>query len=66
MFCHQCHYHHHQGPGAVAMKMDDLIAKMKGNVKRIAVSSVIKRYDGHVAASSITHFNNLVKSLCPT
>ena len=54
----------HECPEAVAMKMDDLIANMKGNVKRIAVSSVIKRYDGRVAASSITHFNNLVKSLC--
>ena len=54
----------HEGPEAVVMKMDDLIAKMKGNVKRIAVSSVIKRYDGRVAASSKTNFNNLVKSLC--
>ena len=54
----------HEGPEAVATKMDDLIARMKGKVKRIAVSSVIKRYDGRVTASSITHFNNLVKSLC--
>ena len=43
--------------------MDRLITETKSKVRKVAVSSVVKRYDGRVAASSITHFNNLVSNL---
>ena len=54
----------HEDAEVVATKMDDLITEVKNQVRKVAVSSVVKRYDSCVAASSITHFNNLVKDLC--
>ena len=44
----------HKDPELVA-KMDRLITETKSKVRKVAVSSVVKRYDGRVAASSITH-----------
>ena len=54
----------HKDPELVATKMDRLITETKSKARKVAVSSVVKRYDGRVAASSITHFNNLVSNLC--
>ena len=54
----------HKDPELVATKMDRLITEAKSKVRKVALSSVVKRYDGRVAASSITHFNNLVSNLC--
>ena len=51
-------------PELVATKMDRLITETKSKARKVAVCSVVKRYDGRVAASSITHFNNLVSNLC--
>ena len=48
----------------VAKKMDNLITQVKDQVRKVAVSSVVKRYDCCVAARRITDFNNLVKDLC--
>ena len=48
----------------VATEMDGLIEDLKRHTGKIAVSSVIKRYDGRVAASNITQFNKIVKDLC--
>ena len=53
-----------EDPEKVAAKMDELIENLKDHAKKIAVSSVIKRYDNRVPASNITHFNNLVNNLC--
>jgi hypothetical protein len=41
-------------PEEVASKMDGLIKDLKGHAKKIAISSVIKRYDNRVPASKIT------------
>ena len=54
----------HKHPELVATKMDRLITETKSKARKVAVSIVVKRYDGRVAASSITHFNNLVSNLC--
>ena len=54
----------HKDPELVATKMDRLITETKSKARKVAVSSVVKRYDGCVAASSISHFNNLVSNLC--
>ena len=51
-------------PEEVASKMDGLIKDLKDHAKKIAISSVIKRYDNRVPASKITRFNNVVKNLC--
>ena len=51
-------------PEEVASKMDGLIKDLKDHAKKIAISSVIKRYDNRVPASKITRFNNFVKNLC--
>ena len=53
-----------EDPEKVAAKMDELIENLKDHAKKIAVSSVIKRYDNRVPASNITYFNNLVNNLC--
>ena len=54
----------HKDPELVATKMDRLITETKSKARKVAVSSVVKRYDGRVAASSITHVNNLASNLC--
>ena len=51
-------------PEEVAAKMDGLIKDLKGNARKIAVSSVVKRYDNRVSASKITRFNDLANNLC--
>jgi hypothetical protein len=50
-------------PEEVASKMDGLIKDLKDHAKKIAISSVIKRYDNRVPASKITRFNIFVKNL---
>ena len=43
---------------------DGLIQDLKCHTEKIAVSSVVKSYDGRVVASNISRFNTLVKDLC--
>ena len=51
-------------PEEVVAEMDGLIKNLKGNARKIAVSSVVKRYDNRVSASKITRFNDLANNLC--
>ena len=51
-------------PERVAEQMEELINKVKVHTKKIAVSSVIKRYDNKVNARNISNYNNLVHELC--
>ena len=56
----------HEDENHVAKKMESLIEKviMRPRAERVAVSSVIKRYDSKVPESKIASYNNLVHSLC--
>ena len=49
---------------SAASKMKELIIDAKKQVKRVAVSSVIKRYDGRVQPNNLTKFNKLVRDMC--
>ena len=51
-------------PNEVVEKMETLINEVKVHTKEVAISSVVKRYDGKVKASSITQYNKLLHSLC--
>ena len=53
----------HKDAELVATEMDRLITETKSKARKVAVSSVVKGYDGRAAASSITHFKNLVSNL---
>jgi hypothetical protein len=44
--------------------MDGLMKDLKDHAKKIAISSVIKKYDNRLPASKITRFNIFVKNLC--
>lgn len=48
----------------VAAKVDGLVQNLKGKAGKIAISSVIKRYDNRVPANTITCFNFPVQNLC--
>ena len=48
----------------VAKKMESLIEKVRPRAERVAVSSVIQRYDSKVPESKIASYNNLINSLC--
>lgn len=48
----------------VAKNMEDLIEEVKTHSKKIAVSSVVTRYDGRINSSKITHYNTLLENLC--
>ena len=48
----------------VAEKMENLIEKVRQQTERIAVSSVIRRYDSKVSQSKIASYNNLLHNLC--
>ena len=47
-----------------AKQMEDLIVDAKSKAEKVAVSSVIKRYDNRVPHSKITEYNNLIHELC--
>lgn len=51
-------------PSKVAENMERLIEKVKIHADKVAVSSVIKRYDNKVKATNITHYNDLLHKLC--
>ena len=48
----------------VAEKMEELIEEVKHRAERVAVSSVIKRYDGRVPPSKIASYNYLMYHIC--
>ena len=54
----------HHNPEKAASNMENLINKVKSSTTKIAVSGVIKRYDGKVNNSIIYHYNKLVHSIC--
>ena len=54
----------HEQPENVANEMEALINVVKGKTEKIAVSSVIKRYDNKVRASNISKYNYLIHELC--
>ena len=54
----------HEQPENVAKEMEALINVVKGKTEKIAVSSVIKRYDNKVRASNIHKYNHLIHELC--
>ena len=47
-----------------AEEMEELVKDMKVHAQNVAVSSVIKRFDGKVKASKISNFNNILHELC--
>lgn len=51
-------------PEKVAKELEELINLVKGKTRKIAISSVIKRYDNKVSATKISDFNHLVHELC--
>ena len=48
----------------VAEKMEELIEEVRHRAERVAVSSVIKRYDGRVPPSKIASYNYLMYHIC--
>jgi hypothetical protein len=54
----------HKRPEKVAEEMETLIDRVKAHTKKIAVSSVVKRYDNKVNASNISRYNNLLHDIC--
>ena len=54
----------HADVNKVAKDMDDLINEVKTHTKKVAVSNVIKRYDGRVHSNKIGQYNNLLENLC--
>ena len=54
----------HKQPEKVAEEMETLIDRVKAHTKKVAVSSVVKRYDNKVNASNISRYNNLLQELC--
>ena len=54
----------HADANKVAKDMDDLIYEVKTHTKKIAVSSVIYRYDGRVHSNKIDQYNKLLENLC--
>ena len=54
----------HEDENHVAEKMENLIEKVRQQTERIAVSSVIRRYDSKVSQSKIASYNNLLHNLC--
>lgn len=53
-----------QDADKVATNMEKLIEEVKHRAERVAVSSVIERYDGRVPLSKIEYYNNLISNLC--
>ena len=51
-------------PEKAASNMENLINKVKASTTNIAVSGVIKRYDGKVNNNVIYHYNKLIHSIC--
>ena len=54
----------HQEAEQVAADMEKLLEEVKTHTTKVAVSSVIKRYDGRVSSNKINCYNGLVKTLC--
>ena len=54
----------HEEPEKVATDIKNLINKAKGYTNKVAVSGVIKRYDGKVNNHKIEYYNKLVDDLC--
>ena len=54
----------HEEPKKVAADMESLINKAKAHTNKLAVSGVIKRYDGKVNNHKIDQYNKLVNDLC--
>ena len=54
----------HDNPEKAASNMENLINKVKSSTMNIAVSGVIKRYDGKVNNNIIYHYNKLIHSIC--
>ena len=50
----------HEEENHVAEKMENQIEKVRQQTERIAVSSVIRRYDSKVSESKIASYNNLL------
>lgn len=48
----------------VAADMEKLIEEVKMHTTKVAISSVIERYDGQVNPTKINHYNSLVETLC--
>ena len=44
--------------------MDKLLQEAKTHSKKVAVSNVIRRYDGKVHSNKIDHYNRLLENLC--
>ena len=51
-------------PEKAASNMENLINKVKSSTTNIAVSGVIKRYDGKVNNNIIYNYNKLIHSIC--
>ena len=51
-------------PENVTKEMEDLINMVKNKTRKIAISSVIKRYDSKVSNEKVSTFNRLVHGLC--
>ena len=54
----------HDNPEKAASNMENLINKVKSSTTNIAVSGVIKHYDGKVNNNIIYHYNKLIHSIC--
>lgn len=54
----------HKQPEEVAKEMERLIDDIKPHAKKIALSSVVRRYDGKVQTSKINRYNSLLHDLC--
>ena len=54
----------HSDAEQVAKDMDSLPQETKTHTKKIAVSNIIKRYDGKVHSDKIDHYNKLLENLC--
>ena len=54
----------HSDAEKVANDMESLLEETKTHAKKIAVSSIIKRYDGKVHSEKIDHYNKLLENLC--
>ena len=54
----------HSDANKVARDMDDLINEVKIHTNKIAVSSVIRRYDGKVYSNKIDQYNKLLENIC--
>ena len=54
----------HDNPEKAASNMENLINKVKSSTTNIAVSGVIKRYDGKVNNNIIYHYNKLIHTIC--